>query len=69
MEPVEKWYKNFAWLPRRSTTSGNIIWLQYYWQVVIYMDAYGNVPKRGLRWSRIVTQQERLIEQLKYPGE
>jgi len=68
-DPKEKWRRRFAWLPTRSTKSSRIIWLQWYWQVDIYMDAQGKVPIRDLTWRRRLTDNEVLLQQIRYPKE
>ena len=68
MSSVESWCKKFAWFPVKSTTSGKKIWLRKYWQVEVYIDDYGNVPKKSLTWTRVISEQEKLVEQLKFCG-
>jgi hypothetical protein len=67
IDPKEKWQRRFAWLPKRSSKSNRWIWLRHYWQVEIYMDGWGKVPIKGLKWSRILTENEVLVQQIKNP--
>lgn len=65
-KPKEKWQKKFAWLPKKSTISNKILWLKFYWKLEIYMDKWGKMPIQGLKWTRILSEHELLIEKLKY---
>jgi len=68
-DPKEKWHKRFAWFPKRSSISDRLIWLQFYWRVEIYMDSWGRVPIYDLTWTRILSENEALVQQIKYPKE
>ena len=67
IDPHEKWYRRFAWFPKRSTVTQRWIWMQHYWHVEVWMDSWGNQPIRDLTWNRIMTENELLIERIKYP--
>lgn len=59
-----KWIKKFAWLPKRSDITNELIWLTHYYQYVITMDKNGAVPIKGKDWRMIYTYNEYISKKL-----
>ncbi len=56
--------KRFAWLPKK-VTSGTLVWLETYYEVIHYYDpSTGKPPIHGYCFSYTETKYERIIRLL-----
>ena len=59
-----EWTKRFAWWPKRSDITDDMIWLTDYYEYVITMDSQGAVPRKGSQWTLIYTREEYITKKL-----